>query len=126
MSNDNPNNRFPEYIIYQGTTLPSSGWTHLGDGLGLESVFLYTNLKSLTDYNTKTNSLITTATGTGTITFDYLGTLANKSDNSTADTYLEIMVAYHATTSDAANTPQRCVIIDTLIGGIRTGKDTGC
>ncbi|MBD2444180.1 hypothetical protein H6G25_13495 [Dolichospermum sp. FACHB-1091] len=87
---------------------------------------MYTNLKSLTDYNTKTNSLITTATGTGTITFDYLGTLANKSDNSTADTYLEIMVAYHATTSDAATSPQRCVIIDSLIGGIRTGKDTEC
>ena len=139
----NSTTNIPEYIIYQGnpiTNTPSSntdstsGWIALGDTVTLKSrqVFLYTNLQSLTAYNTidttnTTKQIIQTAAGSGTITFDNQGVLANKSGDTPTDMPLAIMVsAPQSTTTDAASSKQRCVILQSLIGGIRTAKDTNC
>ncbi|MDP5017014.1 MAG: type II secretion system GspH family protein [Dolichospermum sp.] len=126
----NSTTNIPEYIIYQGTTPPSSGWTTLGDTLGLQArqVFLYTNLTSLTAFNTTNASknIVATTTGTGTITFDYIGAVANKTGSTVADTPLKVMVATPQSTGSVAGSLKRCVIIDGLIGGIRTAKDTDC
>lgn len=144
----NSSTSIPEYIIYQGTppatitttTTPSSntgstsGWIALGDTVTLKSrqIFLYTNLQSLTAYNTiattnTTKQIVQSAAGSGTITFDSQGVLASKSGGTVTDTPLAIMVsAPQSTTNNAASSKQRCVILQSLIGGIRTAKDTNC
>lgn len=149
----NSSTNVPEYIIYQGvppttittTTIPSSsttsssGWTTLGDNLRLQArqVFLYSNLTSLTAYNTTTSTLQinTSTTGTATITFDYLGALANTNISSNGvptgvpvppSTPLAIMVSPPLPTGSAASNQDGCVIIQGLIGGIRTAKDANC
>ena len=126
------NNNIPEYIIYPGTNPPAdSVWIALGDTMTLRSreVFLYTNLKSLTEYNTTTTDkqIVQTTPGEGTITFDSQGILANKSSGTVTDTPLAIMVAAPvSTTNDTASSLDRCVIIQSLIGGIRIAKDKNC
>jgi prepilin-type N-terminal cleavage/methylation domain-containing protein len=131
----NTTTNIPEYMIYQGTTLPSSGWISLSDSTSLKSrdVFLYTNLipPSPTDNNHNTitadKQIVQTPTETGTITFDSQGILANKISGLVTDTPLAIMVAVPLSTGDTANSgQQRCVIIQSLIGGIRTAKDSSC
>jgi len=139
----NSSTNVPEYIIYPGvppatittatipslSTTSSSGWTTLGDSLQLKArqVFLYSNLTSLTAYNTTTSNLQinTSTTGTATITFDYLGALANTSSN-TAPNPLAIMVSPPLPTGSAASNQDGCVIIQGLIGGMRVKKDTDC
>lgn len=133
------NNNIPEYIIYPGipTTTPitnppaNSGWIALGDTMTLRSreVFLYTNLNPLTEYNTTTadRQIVQTNRGEGTITFDSQGVLANNIDGTVSDTPLAIMVAAPVSTTDnKASSLDRCVIIQTLIGGIRIAKDERC
>jgi prepilin-type N-terminal cleavage/methylation domain-containing protein len=136
------NNNIPEYIIYPGipTTTPitnppaDSVWIALGDTMTLRSreVFLYTNLKSLTEYNTTTikttnKQIVQANPETGTITFDSQGVLAKKSSGAVSDTPLAIMVAAPVSTNDdKASSVDRCVIIQTLIGGIRIAKDERC
>jgi prepilin-type N-terminal cleavage/methylation domain-containing protein len=133
------NNNIPEYIIYPGipTTTPitnppaNSGWIALGDTMTLRSreVFLYTNLNPLTEYNTTTTDrqIVQTTPGEGTITFDSQGVLANNSGGAVSDTPLAIMVAAPVSTTDnTASSLDRCVIIQTLIGGIRIAKDERC
>jgi prepilin-type N-terminal cleavage/methylation domain-containing protein len=133
------NNNIPEYIIYPGipTTTPitnppaNSGWIALGDTMTLKSreVFLYTNLNPLTEYNTTTadRQIVQTNRGEGTITFDSQGVLANNIDGTVSDTPLAIMVAAPVSTNDdKASSVDRCVIIQTLIGGIRIAKDERC
>ena len=133
------NNNIPEYIIYPGipTTTPitnppaNSGWIALGDTMTLRSreVFLYTNLNPLTEYNTTTadRQIVQTNRGEGTITFDSQGVLANNSGGAVSDTPLAIMVAAPVSTNDdKASSVDRCVIIQTLIGGIRIAKDERC
>jgi len=133
------NNNIPEYIIYPGipTTTPitnppaDSVWIALGDTMTLRSreVFLYTNLNPLTEYNTTTadRQIVQTNRGEGTITFDSQGVLANNSGGAVSDTPLAIMVAAPVSTNDdKASSVDRCVIIQTLMGGIRIAKDERC
>ncbi|MFN6325573.1 MAG: Tfp pilus assembly protein FimT/FimU [Aphanizomenon sp.] len=133
------NNNIPEYIIYPGipTTTPitnppaDSVWIALGDTMTLRSreVFLYTNLNPLTEYNTTTTDrqIVQTTPGEGTITFDSQGVLANNSGGAVSDTPLAIMVAAPVSTTDnKASSVDRCVIIQTLIGGIRIARDERC
>ena len=91
-------------------------------------VFLYTNLNPLTEYNTTTadRQIVQTNRGEGTITFDSQGVLANNIDGTVSDTPLAIMVAAPVLTNDTASSVDRCVIIQTLIGGIRIAKDERC
>jgi prepilin-type N-terminal cleavage/methylation domain-containing protein len=135
----NNTTNIPEYIIYPGipTTTPitnppaDSVWIALGDTMTLRSreVFLYTNLNPLTEYNTTTadRQIVQTNRGEGTITFDSQGVLANNIDGTVSDTPLAIMVAAPVSTNDdKASSVDRCVIIQTLIGGIRIAKDERC
>jgi prepilin-type N-terminal cleavage/methylation domain-containing protein len=127
----NSTTNIPEYIIYPGTNLPADPvWIALGDTMTLRSreVFLYTNLNSPTAYNTTTTDkqIVQTTLGTGTITFDSQGVLAKKSSGAVSDTPLAIMVAAPVLTNDTASSVDRCVIIQTLIGGIRIAKDERC
>jgi hypothetical protein len=98
---------------------------------------LYTNLSGITT-NTPTNpnpvntkvtggSIVLTATGSGTVTFDYMGALARKPGGTdAADTPLKVMVAIPTAGTSQASGSRSCVIVETLIGGLRTAKDNNC
>ncbi|AFZ56440.1 prepilin-type N-terminal cleavage/methylation domain-containing protein [Anabaena cylindrica FACHB-243] len=121
----NSTSNIAEYVIYQGTTLPSSGWNSLASDLAKSKVLLYSNM---TGVNTKSSSgnIVLTTTGSGTITFDYMGALARKSDGNDADIPLKVMVAIPTAGTNQAGNLRRCAILETLIGGMRTAKDTSC
>ncbi|MDD1456852.1 type II secretion system GspH family protein, partial [Dolichospermum sp. ST_sed7] len=95
-----------EYVVYPGTTVSNATvWTSLANTLGLQSrqAFLYSNLTALNTATTDRlivqttpatfTSTSTPTTPTTTITFDYLGALANKTNNTAPDTFLKLMVA---------------------------------
>jgi prepilin-type N-terminal cleavage/methylation domain-containing protein len=122
-------NNLPKFVIHQGTATPSASdtrWKTLGEDMAFQpgQVLLYTNIAA---YNTKsaTSNIIDTTTGTGTITFDYMGILAPKASGS-ADVPLKIMVAAPKPGTTQASGLRRCVIMETLLGGMRTEKDTQC
>lgn len=124
----NSTSNIPEYSVYAGTTPPDSTspvWTSLGSNLNPNQVLVYTNL---TDVNTKTtnSNIVLTTTGSGTVTFDYMGALARKPSGNDADTPLKVMVAIPTTGTSQAGGSRRCVIVETLIGGLRTAKDNNC
>ncbi len=119
----------PKFAIHEGTATPPAldpRWKTLGEDMAFQpgQVLLYTNIDA---YNTKnaTGNIVNTAPGTGTITFDYIGILAPKASGS-ADIPLKIMVAAPNPGTTQASGLKRCVIVETLLGGIRTQKDTGC
>jgi prepilin-type N-terminal cleavage/methylation domain-containing protein len=129
-----------QILIHAGNKVPTSGWKPLGENIGVQSgqVLLYTNLASIpatstapSTANKKASTNITyTTPGSGTITFDYMGTLQDV-DLGTAGGSLEqlglkIGLATPNPGTQIAGNLKRCVILETLIGGIRTGKDTNC
>jgi prepilin-type N-terminal cleavage/methylation domain-containing protein len=119
-------NNVPKFLIYQGAVTPTSGvaWKSLGEDMASNTgkVLLYTNI---TDSNTK-NATDSIVENTGTITFDYMGVLAPKSNGSVADTCLKVMVAVPKTGTTEASTLKRYVIVQTLLGVMRTAKDPAC
>ncbi len=122
-------NNLPKFIIYQGTATPSAldpRWKTLGEDMAFQpgQVLLYTNIDAYNTRNTSGN-IVNTAPGTGTITFDYIGILAPKASGS-ADVPLKIMVATPKPGTTQAGGLKRCVIIETLLGGMRTARDTEC
>ncbi|MBD2357631.1 prepilin-type N-terminal cleavage/methylation domain-containing protein [Tolypothrix sp. FACHB-123] len=121
------NNSLSEIAIYSGTT--PSNWQTFGKDVGIKQgqVIIGTNLNganTLASPNTVVFNNLTTAK---TITFDYMGALAAKTDGSAADTGLKVVVALPRPGSlTTAGNLKRCVIFETLIGGMRTAKDTQC
>lgn len=116
----------PKVVIYPAGATPDSSdrrWTNLGGDIALKpgQVLLYTNIGTPNQVNIDASepSLATTAK---TITFDYTGALPLG-----ADTRLKVVVAEAKPgTSLAPNVVKRCVIVETLIGGMRTAKGTNC
>ncbi|MBE9038747.1 pilus assembly FimT family protein [aff. Roholtiella sp. LEGE 12411] len=125
-------NGVPKLLIYQGTVPSSSGWKTLGDGMEFqpEQVLLYTNLNSTTANKKASANIDYTQLGSGTITFDYMGTLPNvdfaTAGGSSDQLGLKIAVAVPNGSSTSASNFRRCVIVDTLVGGMRTAKDPAC
>jgi prepilin-type N-terminal cleavage/methylation domain-containing protein len=147
-------NNFPFFAIHPSSNPPADtdpSWKQLGEGLELKSnqLLLYTNLDTTNSSNTtntdpnnrKYNKKATTAvdvstpipqSASSTITFDYMGTLPNANVGTTAATpttsdalgFKIVLATPQSSTSTSASATRRCVIIDTLIGGMRTGKDT--
>jgi prepilin-type N-terminal cleavage/methylation domain-containing protein len=119
----------PKFLIHQGSVPPSSGvvWKSLGEDMASNpgQVLLYTNISASNTKNA-TDTIVETAPGTGTITFDYIGVLANKSGSTVADTCLKVMVAAPKTGTTEASSLKRYVIVQTLLGGMRTAKDPAC
>ncbi|MHC0064443.1 prepilin-type N-terminal cleavage/methylation domain-containing protein [Nostoc sp. UIC 10890] len=119
----------PKFLIHQGSVPPSSGvvWKSLGEDMASNpgQVLLYTNISASNTKNA-TGNIVETAPGTGTITFDYIGVLANKSGGTVADTCLKVMVAAPKTGTIEASSLKRYVIVQTLLGGMRTAKDPAC
>ncbi|OKH41124.1 hypothetical protein FACHB389_06135 [Nostoc calcicola FACHB-389] len=118
----------PKFLIHQGAVTPTSGvvWKSLGQDMASNpgQVLLYTNISASNTKNA--TGEVSTAPGTAIITFDYMGALANKSNGTVADTCLKVMVAAPKTGTTEASALKRYVIVQTLLGGMRTAKDSGC
>lgn len=117
-------NQVPKVVIYPAGTIPTSTdprWTNLGEDIGLKpgQVFLYSNIDPVNPNQKVTET--TLATSERTITFDYTGTLTPG-----AVPPLKVVVAEANNTSLPPNATKRCVIVETLIGGMRTAKDNDC
>lgn len=118
----------PKFLIYQGAVEPTSGVVPkpLGEDMAFNpgQVLLYTNI---TASNTKNaTGQVDTAPGTGIITFDYMGALAHQPSGSDASIPLKVMVAIPKIGTTEPSALKRCVIVETLIGGMRTAKDSDC
>lgn len=98
----------------------SPQWKTIGQDIGIPSgqVLVYTNLNATTANKKASDNISYNTPGSGTITFDYMGSLGLSSSN------IPLKVAV-ATPSSAGNL-KRCVVIETLIGGMRTAKDEQC
>ena len=117
-------NQVPKVVIYPAGTIltpTDSRWTNLGEDIALKpgQVFLHSNIDAANP--NKKVAETTLATSERTITFDYTGTLTPG-----AVIPLKVVVAAANSTSLAQSTTKRCVIIETLIGGLRTAKDNDC
>ncbi|MBD2358168.1 prepilin-type N-terminal cleavage/methylation domain-containing protein [Tolypothrix sp. FACHB-123] len=124
------NNNLPEIAIYSGTT--PSNWQSFGKDVGVKQgqVIIGTNLSAL---NTTTGATVSyNLTTPVTITYDYMGSLPNANfgpipTGQTEPPGLKIVVALPRPGSPTtAGNLKRCVILQTLIGGVRTAKNTGC
>jgi prepilin-type N-terminal cleavage/methylation domain-containing protein len=104
-------------------------WQSLGGDLQIPNgaVLLGTNITSPnTSGTTSYGSAYNATNKSQTITFDYLGVLARKASGGDADTPLKVIVAAPNPGTTAASGLKRCVIMETLIGGMRTARDTEC
>ena len=127
-----------EYAVYptndlDGDPIKSNDikfWKPIGDELGInsEQFLVGTNL---TDKNESGNriqkikSTHTTTNATETIAFDYTGTLPRETEGMP----FKIILATPKTSRNNQQQPsnqKNCVIVETLIGGIRTAKDEEC
>jgi prepilin-type N-terminal cleavage/methylation domain-containing protein len=120
----------PDNTDYAATDI--NGWKPLGGEVGVKSkqFLLRTNMTADNTAGTVTTSnSLTTARK---ITFDYLGLLseANLGTTPTGSTEppgLRVIIAVpNAPNSTTPGTTKRCVIIQTLLGGMRTAKDDKC
>ncbi|MBW4449607.1 MAG: prepilin-type N-terminal cleavage/methylation domain-containing protein [Spirirestis rafaelensis WJT71-NPBG6] len=135
----------PMVAIHQGVVPPPTPsnpnqkgiWQPLGEDIALKrnQVLLYTNLDTNSDgtkFNKKASGIISyTTLGSGTVTFDYMGALPDvklvTAGDSSDQLGLKIAVAVpNPGSSTSASNLRRCVIVDTLLGGMRTAKDAQC
>lgn len=120
------NNSIPQIAINQGTT--PSDWLDFGQDVGIKpgQIVLGTNLAHV---NTTSASVSYgsdyVSTAPQTISFSYLGTLTPKTNSNAPDAGLKVVLAVPRSGTTTAGV-KRCVIVATLIGGIRTAKDTQC
>ncbi|MCG6137377.1 MAG: prepilin-type N-terminal cleavage/methylation domain-containing protein [Nostoc sp. LLA-1] len=120
----------PQLAVYQGTT-PST-WRDLGGDLEIkpEQILLGTNLNHRNQINTASPYINYAsnynADAPQTITFDYMGNLAPKSNNNPPNTNLKVVVAVPQGVTNNPSNLKRCVIIKTLLGSMITEKDAQC
>lgn len=135
------NNNIPQISIYSGTT--PSNWRNIGADFEIKpgTIILGTNLNGTNSTDSTNNNTVYTSsrlTTPKTITFDYTGALElpvkTGGDGLTAvqnrrlgNKGLIIALAVpQAGNSTQPSDVKRCVIVQTLIGGIRTAKNNDC
>ncbi|MDJ0620523.1 MAG: prepilin-type N-terminal cleavage/methylation domain-containing protein [Calothrix sp. MO_192.B10] len=128
------NSGIPQISVYSGDT--PNNWRDLGEDVGIQpgQVLLGTNLSNSNTNTASTSNSVdfNNLTTEKTITFDHMGTLPNANfgtppSGSTETPGLRIVVAIpQSTNSTTPSNDRRCVIIETLIGGMRTAKDDDC
>ncbi len=119
--------------LYQGTT--STNWRNLGEDLGISAnqIILGTNISNANTVSTDPKVVFNNLSTEKTITFDYMGTLALPANFGTVPTDptqeapgLRVVVAVPQGNPPQSTATKRCVIIRTIIGGMRTAKDDKC
>ncbi|MEA5598951.1 type II secretion system protein [Rivularia sp. UHCC 0363] len=129
-------NNKPQIAIHPRNAEPDQFWRGLGDdaGVNTEKFLIGTNLdginkiKNSISYGTTFNTSNPNTSNPQTITFNYLGVMGAKADGtSSADIGLKVLVAIPKPQAPTQPTDvKRCVIVQTLIGGIRTAKNNDC
>jgi prepilin-type N-terminal cleavage/methylation domain-containing protein len=116
-----------QIAVHPKGSTPNTFWRDLGGDLGIKpgQILLGTNLSEVNTASSVTYASSFNSSAPQTITFDYMGILAPKTNNSAPDTGLKIVLAVPQGTNSASSV-KRCVIVDTLIGGMRTAKDSQC
>jgi prepilin-type N-terminal cleavage/methylation domain-containing protein len=126
---DSTTTKVAQIAIHPGGTDPTKYWLPLGKETGVKSteVIVGTNITAINQAGTTSYATQYDSTKPQTITFNYVGTLASKANGNVSDTGLQITVAVPKTgsTTEASNT-KRCVILQTLLGGMRVVKDNDC
>ncbi len=134
------NSNIPQISVYPGTT--PSNWRNIGADFEIKpgTILLGTNLNGTNTVNTTNNTAYTSSTFTTpkTITFDYTGALelpvktGNAGLTAVQDARLGtkgLIIALATPLPSNSTQPsglRRCVIVQTLIGGIRTAKNNDC
>ncbi|MGB3639554.1 MAG: type II secretion system protein [Rivularia sp. (in: cyanobacteria)] len=131
---NNKNTNIVEYAIYPTKNIFDEKdkdvdpddvkiWKPLGEELGInpEKFLVATNL---TDKNNAKGDKVKSLSETKTIAFDYRGTLPLPKD---AEMPFKIVLATpNKPNSNKPSDAKRCVIVETLVGGIRTAKNEDC
>jgi len=125
----NNTNKVPQIAIHPSDFAPDNYWRDLGGDLEIKprQILLGTNLNNRNSIsNTSTYASVYNSNAPQTITFDYMGILATKTNSNPSDTGLKVLVAVPNPGTNTASEVKRCVIVDTLLGGMRTEKDGDC
>ena len=128
---NNSTEKIPQISVHPGLTPPvttSSSWRNIGADLEIKpgTILLFTNLNgnnSASDNIDYTNA--STLDSPKTITFDYKGGLELPANISDTGSIIALALPKADNNNQASNT-KRCVIVQTLIGGIRTGINDEC
>lgn len=135
------NNNIPQIAIHPNSVTASSlsddRWKSLGADMEISSkkLLLGTNIDTENAVNTSNTSVSYNLSTPKTITFDYMGNLPNAnfgaiptgSTTSSEAPGLKVVVAVPVPGNPTqASGIKRCVILQTLIGGMRTEKNTEC
>ncbi|MBW4615700.1 MAG: type II secretion system GspH family protein [Desmonostoc vinosum HA7617-LM4] len=121
--------KVPRIAIHPKDSTPNNFWRDLGGDLGIKpgQILLGTNLTNINTTgasNTYASSFDSSAPQT--ITFDYMGILATKTNGNAPDTGLKVLVAIPQAGTTVATNVKRCVIVSTLLGSMRTARDADC
>ncbi|MBW4479707.1 MAG: type II secretion system GspH family protein [Tolypothrix brevis GSE-NOS-MK-07-07A] len=125
----NNTNKVPQIAIHPSDFAPDKYWRDLGGDLEIKprQLLLGTNLNNRNSIsNSSTYASVYNSNAPQTITFDYMGILATKANGDPSDTPLKVLVAVPNPGTTTASELKRCVIVDTLLGGMRTEKDGDC
>jgi prepilin-type N-terminal cleavage/methylation domain-containing protein len=125
----NNTNKVPQIAIHPSDFAPDKYWRDLGGDLEIQprQILLGTNLNNRNSIsNSSTYASVYNSNAPQTITFDHMGILATKANSDPSDTSLKVLVAVPNRETTTASELKRCVIVDTLLGGMRTEKDGDC
>jgi prepilin-type N-terminal cleavage/methylation domain-containing protein len=125
----NNTNKVSQIAIHSSDFAPDKYWRDLGGDLEIKpgQILLGTNLNHRNSIsNSSTYASVYNSNAPQTITFDYMGILATKTNSDPSDTPLKVLVAVPNPGTTTASELKRCVIVDTLLGGMRTAKDDKC
>ncbi|MEH2415552.1 pilus assembly FimT family protein [Nostoc sp.] len=119
--------KVPQIAIYPKGFAPDTFWGK-GENLGIKAgqALLGTNLSNVnTAVSSVTYASSFDSSAPQTITFDYMGILASKTNNNPPDTDLKVVLAVSQGTNSPSSV-KRCVIVKTLLGSMLTAKDDKC
>jgi len=123
----------PQIAVYPASNLPDNYWKNLGADLGIKSgqLIIGTTLSG----NNASDNLVKYSTSTsGSISFDYMGTLdlplktktQSAQDNLDSKGLVILLSVAKPGSPTIPISPKRCVIVRTILGSMKTGKDSDC
>lgn len=126
-------NDIPKIAVHPATIAASTitdRWNTFALDLQPKQALLYSNIDTankIAASSTVSDSAAPLVPGTEkTITFDYLGALAPRTDGNPADTGLKVVVATPKLGSNTPSGVRGCVIVQTLLGGIQIERGDKC
>ncbi|NJN09785.1 MAG: type II secretion system protein [Richelia sp. RM2_1_2] len=124
-------NNKPQIAVHPRNAEPDQFWRSLGEdaGVNTEKLLIGTNLDGINKIKNSISYGSTFNTSNPqTISFNYLGVMGAKADGtSSADIGLKVLVAIPKPQAPTQPSDvKRCVIVQTLIGGIQTAKNNDC